>query len=164
MTSRIFEVLLFTVSVFMLYVVYIFENYTCFTARSYTFLKRFYKALFLGPFTLVFSPLQVLVAELLCRQGFLVNLGIENYFRWYNSHSTFIVLYLCSDTTCELRSFPLTCALLHLGTFRFKFIHIVYLTTLYGFVTIRVSANTTRFGVQVDILGRGVSNKLKIIS
>ena len=51
-------------------------------------------------------------------------------------------------------SFPLTSALLYLGIFRFKFIHIFHITTLYAFVTFQVSASTTRFGVLIDISGQ----------
>ena len=45
-----------------------------------------------------------------------------------------------------------------LGTFRFKFIPILFhYTTLFGFVTLQVSVSATRLGVQVDFPGRGVS-------
>ena len=42
---------------------------------------------------------------------------------------------------------PAHSALLSLDIIRFKFIHIFYITILYGFVTFQVSANTTRFGL-----------------
>ena len=56
-------------------------NYTGFTVRGYNVFKRFffYKTLFSGPLTLVFSPLQVLVAEFSYRRGLLANLGVDDY-------------------------------------------------------------------------------------
>ena len=87
-------ILLFTISIFILYVV-------CYVWKLYLFyiegLLRFEKVLqsFIFRHTHpCFSPLQVLVAGLSCQRGFLANPGIGDYFRWYNSHSTFTILIL----------------------------------------------------------------------
>ena len=67
---------------------------------TYTFSKKFLQSFILRHTHLCFSALEVL-AEPLCRRGFLENCGIDDYLRWYNSHST--LLYFTYTLTSRLK-------------------------------------------------------------